>query len=207
MGQAADHGLLCCENDAKTAREKLQKQAKDADENVDLCYAEQLTVLSKCLQQLRKEIQEELLQKEYALDKYLEHLKSLQNEFDGIKRSYESQRKKASNWKFLSSIKKDLEHGTQKVSNQYKALKMLTDSLEFVPVSHPNLLLGHLFAYAHPCTSGVIDLPHSIVHNTKVDFTIQARNFKGENCLKGGHQVLVKLKSAAGNSTIKKGQG
>ena len=51
----------------------------------------------------------------------------------------------------------------KEVSDKYKTLNTLpveTDSIEFVPVSNPNLLLGHLFTSAHPHTSKVVNLPH-----------------------------------------------
>jgi len=133
------------------------------------------------------------------LNAQLEKLKSLENALDDLKN--DSQVEKIPNRKFLS---RHIKQGLQEVSDKYKILNTLpveTDSIEFVPVNNPNLLLGHLFTSAHPHTSEVVDLPHNIVHNTKVDFTIQTRNFKGEKCTKGGHHILVELKSASGNIT------
>jgi len=47
-------GLSKKKDGIKNAREILQKQAKETDENVDKCYAEQLTKLNKHHQQLKK---------------------------------------------------------------------------------------------------------------------------------------------------------
>jgi len=83
-------------------------------------------------------------------------------------------------------------------------LPVETDSIEFVPVNNPNLhylLLGDLFTSARPHTLEVVDLPHSIGYNTKVDFIIQTGNCKGEKCTKGRHHISVELKSATGNVT------
>ena len=112
---------------------------------------------------------------------------------------------KTPNHKVLPKKKENIEKSMQEVSDKYKTLYTLpveTDSIEFVPVDNPNLLLGHLFTSAHPHTSKVVDLPHNIGYNSNVDVTIQTRNCKVEKCTKGGHHILVELKSATGNVTI-----
>jgi len=176
---------------------KVQKQVKEVDEMIDKCYIEQLSKLNKHHQQLKKQLQDELSRKNIALTTQLEGIKSVQ---DNVKKEHEGLQK-FSDCTVLSK-KKDLE---QEVSDKYKTLNPVeTDSIEFVAVSNPNPLLGHLFTSAHPRTSEVVDLPQSIGYNTKVDFTIQTRNSKGEKCTKGGHHISVQLKSVTGNITIEK---
>ncbi|XP_065889263.1 E3 ubiquitin-protein ligase TRIM71-like [Dysidea avara] len=199
-----------CENLSKaekniiSMKDKIQRQVKQIDIIIDEHYAEQLTKLNKHHLQLKKQLQDELSQKEEAVTTQLEDIKSVQDQLAKMKKQREAL-EKIPDLKVLSKKKEDIEKGMKEVSEKYKTLNTLpveTDSIEFVPVNNPNLLLGHLFTSAHPHTSEVVDLPHNIGYNTKVDFTIQTRNCKGEKCTKGGHHISVELKSVTGNVTI-----
>ncbi|XP_065889262.1 E3 ubiquitin-protein ligase TRIM71-like [Dysidea avara] len=185
-------------------RDKIQKQVTEVDEMIDKCYTEQLTKLNEHHQQLKKKLQDEISQKEIALATQLRGVKSVQDQLANMKKQREGL-EKTTDLKVLSKKKEDIEKSMKEVSDKYKTLNTLpveTDSIEFVPVNNPNLLLGHLFTSAYPHTSEVVDLPHNIGYNTKVDFTIQTRNCKGEKCTKGGHHILVELKSVTGDVTI-----
>ena len=171
-----------------TMKDKIQKQVTEVDEMIDKCYTEQLTKLNEHHQQLKKQLQDELSQKEIALTTQLKDIKSIQDQLTNMKKQREGL-DKTPDHKVLSKKKEDIEKSMKEVSDKYKTLNTLpveTDSIEFVPVSNPNILLGQLFTSAHPHTSEVVDLPHNIGYNTKVDFTIQTR----------------KLKSVTGNVTI-----
>jgi len=91
------------------------------------------------------------------------------------------------------------------VGDKYKTLSILpveTDSIEFVPVNNPNLLLGHLFTSAHSHTSEVVDLPQKICINTKIEFRVATRYTENVKCSKGGCQVSTQLKTVTGNVII-----
>ena len=185
-------------------RDKIQKQVTEVDEMIDKCYTEQLTKLNKHHQQLKKQLQDELSQKEIALTTHLKDVKSIQDQLANMKIQRDGL-EMTPDHNVLSKKKEDIEKSMKEVSDKYKTLNtqpVETDSIEFVHVHNPNLLLGHLFTSAHPHTSEVVDLPHNIGYNTKVDFTIQTRNCKSEKCTKGGHHVSVELKSVTGNVTI-----
>ena len=185
-------------------KHKIQKQVKQVDDMIDKCYAEQLTKLNEHHQQLKKQLQDELSQKEIALTAQLEDIKSIQDQLVNMKKQRDGL-ERTPDRKVLSKKKEDIENSMQEVSDKYKTLNTLpveTDSIEFVSVNNRNLMLGHLFTSAHPHTSEVVNLPHNIGYNTKVDFTIQTRNCKGEKCTKGGHHISVELKSVTGNVTI-----
>ena len=187
-----------------TMKDKILKQVTEVDEMIDKCYTEQLTRLNEHHQELKKQLQDELSQKEIALTTQLEDIKSVQDQLANMKKQREGL-EKTTDRKVLSKKKEDIEKSMKEVSDKYKTLNTLpveTDSIEFVPVNNPNTLLGHLFTSAYPHTSEVVDLPHNIGYNTKVDFTIQTRNCKGEKCTKGGHHISVELKSVRGNVTI-----
>ena len=73
------------------------------------------------------------------------------------------------------------------------------DNFEFVPAESYSFLLGHLFTFANPHTSEVINLPGFAYCGCKVEFKIIAKHSKGKNCTKGGSQVCVQLKSFTGD--------
>ncbi|XP_065889227.1 E3 ubiquitin-protein ligase TRIM71-like isoform X2 [Dysidea avara] len=192
--------LSKAEKNLISMKHKILKQVKEINEMIDNCYTEQLTKLNEHHQQLKKQLQDELSQKEMKLTTQLEDIKSVQVQLANMKKL-----ENIPDHKLLSKKKEDIEKSMKEVSDKYKTLNTLpikTDSIEFVPVDNPNLLLGQLFTSAHPHTSEVVDLPRNIGYNTKVDFTIQTRNCKGEKCTKGGHHISVELKSVTGNVTI-----
>ncbi|XP_065888539.1 E3 ubiquitin-protein ligase TRIM71-like [Dysidea avara] len=196
--------LTKTKKDIINMKSKLENQAKKAIKMIDRCYAEQLTKLNEHHQQLKKQLQDELSQKEEALTTQLEDIKSVQDQLANIKKQREGL-ERTTDRKVLSKKKEDIEKSMKEVSDKYKTLNTLpveTDSIQFVPVNNPNILLGHLFTSAYPHTSEVVDFPHNIGYNTKVDFTIQTQNCKGEKCTKGGHHISVELKSVTGNVTI-----
>ena len=196
--------LTKAKEDINLMKGKIENQAKKIEKLLDKCHEEQIARLNEHHQQLKKQLQDELSQKEIALTTQLEDIKSVQDQLSNMKKQREGL-EKTPNRKVLSKNKEDIEKSMKEVSDKYKTLNTLpveTDSIEFVPVNNPNLLLGHLFTSAHPHTSEVVDLPHNIGYNTEVDFTIQTRNCKGEKCTKGGHHVSVELKSVTGNVTI-----
>ena len=185
-------------------KDEIENQVKKIENMIDKCYTEQLAKLNECHKQLKKQLQGELLQKKEKLTTQLEGIKTVQDELANMKKQREGL-EKISYRKVLSQKKKDIKKSVQEVSEKYKMLNTLpveTDSIKFVPVNNPNLLLGHLFTSAYPNTSEVVGLPRNIGHNSKVDVAIQTRNCKVEKCTKGGHQVSVELKSATGNVTI-----
>jgi len=194
--------LSHAEQDIFVMKEKVVKQAEEANELIDKCYVDLLIKLNKQHKQLKKRLQDELLRKEKALRTQLGYVKTVQDQMENVKKQCKIL-ENLSDCKILSKKKREIQKNLKEVGNRYKTLNTLpveTDSIEFVPVNNPNLLLGHLFTSAHPHTSKVVDLPHSISYNTKVDFTIQARNSKGERCIKGGDQISVELKSVTGNT-------
>ena len=194
--------LSKAEKNLISMKHKILKQVTEVNEMIDKCYTEQLTKLNEHHQQLKKQLQDELSLKEIALTAQLEDIKSVQDQLANMKKL-----EKIPDCKALSKKKEDIEKSMKEVSDKYKTLNTLpveTDSIQFVPVDNPNLLLGHLFTSAHPHTSEVVDLPHNIGYNTKVDFTIQTRNCKGEKCTKGGHHILAELKSVRSNVTVRK---
>ena len=194
--------LSKAEKNLISMKHKILKQVKEINEMIDKCYTEQLTKLNEHHQHLKKQLQDELSQKEMKLTTQLEDIKSVQDQLANMKKL-----ENISDHKVLSKKKEDIQKSMKEVSDKYKTLNTLpveTDSIEFVPVDNPNLLLGYLFTSAHPHTSEVVDLPHNIGYNTKVDFTIQTRNCKGEKCTKGGHHISVELKSITGNVIIEK---
>ena len=156
-------------------KDKIQKQATRIDEIIDKCLADQVAKLNEHHQELKKQLQDELSQKEEALTTQLKDIKSVQDQLANMKKQREGL-KKTSDHKVLPKKKEVIEKSMQEVSDKYKTLNTLpveTDSIEFVPVNNLNLLLGHLFTSAHPHTSEVVDLPHNIGYNSNVDVTIQ----------------------------------
>ncbi|XP_065889264.1 E3 ubiquitin-protein ligase TRIM71-like [Dysidea avara] len=196
--------LTKAKKDINLMKGKIENQAIKIEKLFDKCHEEQIARLNKHHQQLKKQLQDELSQKEIALTTQLEDIKSVQDQLANIKKQREGL-EKTTDRKVLSKKKEDIEKSMKEVSDKYKTLNTLpveTDSIQFVPVNNPNILLGHLFTSAYPHTSEVVDLPHNIGYNTKVDFTIQTRNCKDEKCTKGGHHISVELKSVTGNVTI-----
>ena len=202
--QEMSENLSKAEETITAMKDKIQKQVEQVDAMIDKCYTEQLTKLNEHHQQLKKQLQDELSHKEIALTTQLEDIKLVQDQLVNMKKQHDGL-EKTPDRKILFKKKEDIESSMKEISDKYKTLNTLpveTDSIEFVPVNNPNLMLGHLFTSAHPHTSEVVNLPHNIGYNTKVDFTIQTRNSKGEKCTKGGHHISVELKSVTGNVTI-----
>ena len=196
--------LTKAKKDINLMKGKIENQAIKIKKLLDKCHEEQIARLNEHHQQLKKQLQDELSQKGEALTTQLEDIKSVQDQLANMKKQHGGL-EKTTDRKVLSKKKEYIEKSMKEVSDKYKTLNTLpveTDSIEFVPVNNPNLLLGHLFTSAHPHTSEVVDLPHNIGYSTKVDFTIQTRNCKGEKCTKGGHHISVELKSVTGNVTI-----
>jgi len=183
---------------------KIDNQASEIEKMIDECLADQVAKLNQQHQQLKKQLLGELSQKEEALTMQLEGIQSVQDELEMMKKQRDDLAFTPARRVLLLNKKEDIEKSMQGVSDKYQSLNTLpieADSIEFVPVSNPELLLGHLFTSAHPYASEVVDLPLNISYNTKVDVAIQTRNCKGENCTKGGHFVSAELKSATGNVT------
>ena len=104
----------------------------------------------------------------------------------------------------FSTKKQDVEIHMQKVREHYKNLNtepVEYDNFEFVPAESCSFLLGHLFTFANPHTSKVINLPGIAYCGHKVEIKIISKDSKGKNCTKGGSQVCVQLKSFTGDVT------
>ena len=128
---------------------------------------------------------------------------SLQDELKTVK-ELRGGLEKTPDHKIFSTKKQDVETRMQKVSEQYKSLNTQPveyDNFEFVPAKSYSFLLGHLFTFANPHTSEVIDLPGIAYCGHRVEFKIIAKDSKGKNCTKGGSKVSVQLKSFIGDVT------
>ena len=186
-----------------STQEKIKEQASEIDQQIDKCYVEQLKELNEHHKQLKKQLRDAVSQKEDALKEQLKDVTSLQDELKGIKKLQEGL-EKTTDRKVLSTKKQDIEIHIQKVSEQYKNLNtepVEYDNFEFVPAESYSSLLGHLFTFANPHTSEVINLPGIAYCGHKVEFKIIAKDSKGKNCTKGGSQVCVQLKSFTGDVT------
>ena len=186
-----------------STQEKIKEQASEIDQQIDKCYVEQLKELNEHHKQLKKQLRDAVSQKEDALKEQLKDVTSLQDELKGIKKLQEDL-EKTTDRKVLSTKKQDMEIHMQKVSKQYKNLNtepVEYDNFEFVPAASYSFLLGHLFTFANPHTSEVINLPGIAYCGHKVEFKIIAKDSKGKNCTKGGSQVCVQLKSFTGEVT------
>ena len=186
-----------------STQEKIKEQAIEIDKEIDKCYVEQLKELNEHHKQLKKQLHDAVSQKEDALKEQLKDVTSLQDEIQGIKKLQEGLGK-TTDCKVLSIKKQDIEIHMQKVSEQYKNLNtepVEYDNFEFVPAESYSFLLGHLFTFANPHTSEVINLPGIEYCGHKVEFKIMAKDSKGKNCTKGGSQVSVQLKSFTGDVT------
>ena len=186
-----------------SSQEKIKEQATEIDQEIDKCYVEQLNQLNKHHRELKKQLRGAVSQKEDALNKQLKYVTSLQDEIKDIKKLREGL-EKTSDHKVLSTKKQDMEIHVQKVSEWYKNVNrepVEYDNFEFVPAESYSFLLGHLFTFANPHTSEVINLPGIAYCGHKVEFKIIAKDSKGKNCTKGGSQVCVQLKSFTGDVT------
>jgi len=196
--------LSNAEQDVFAMKENVVKQVKEVGEIIDKCYVDHLTKLNEQHRQLKKQLNDDVLQKEKALTTQLKCIRVAQGKAKNVKKLCQGL-KNLTDCKALSQKKRDLEKSFQEVNDQYNLLQTIpveTDSIDFVPVENPTVQLGHLFTSAHPHTSEVVDLPHNIGYNSKVDITIQTRNCKGEKYTMGGCHILVELKSASGNVTF-----
>ena len=186
-----------------STQEKIKEQASEIDKEIDKCYVEQLKELNEHHKQLKKQLRDAVSQKEDALKEQLKDVTSLQDELKGVKKLQEGL-EKTTDRKILSTKKQDIEIHMQKVSERYKNLNTEPvdyDNFEFVPAESYSFLLGHLFTFANPYTSEVINLPGIAYCGHKVEFKIIAKDSKGKNCTKGGSQVSVELKSFTGDVT------
>ena len=186
-----------------STQEKIKEQASEIDQEIDKCYVEQLKELNEHHKQLKKQLRDAVSQNEDALKEQLKDVTSLQDEVKGIKKLQEGL-EKTTDCKVLSTKKQDMEIHMQKVSERYKNLNtepVEYDNFEFVPAESYSFLLGHLFTFANPHTSEVINLPGIAYCGHKVEFKIIAKDSKGKNCTKGGGQVCVQLKSFTGDVT------
>ena len=186
-----------------STQEKIKEQASEIDQEIDKCYVEQLKELNEHHKQLKKQLRDAVSQKEDALKEQLKKVTSLQDEIKGMKKLQEGL-EKTTDRKVLSTKKQDMEIHMQKVSERYKNLNtepVEYDNFEFVPAKSCSFLLGHLFTFANPHTSKVINLPGIAYCGHKVEFKIIAIDSKGKNCTKGGSQVCVQLKSFTGDVT------
>ena len=186
-----------------STQEKIKEQASEIDQQIDKCYVEQLKELNEHHKQLKKQLRGAVSQKEDALKEQLKDVTSLQDQLKGIKKLQEGL-EKTTDCKILSTKKQDMEIHIQKVSEWYKNLNtepVEYDNFEFVPAESYSFLLGHLFTFANPHTSEVINLPGIAYCGHKVEFKIIAKDSKGKNCTKGGSQVCVQLKSFTGDVT------
>ena len=186
-----------------STQEKIKEQANEIDQEIDKCYYEQLQELNKHHKQLKKQLNEAASEKEKALKEQLNDVTSLQDELKNVKELREGL-EKTPDHKIFSTKKQDVETRMQKVSEQYKSLNTQPveyDNFEFVPAKSYSFLLGHLFTFANPHTSEVIDLPGIAYCGHRVEFKIIAKDSKGKNCTKGGSKVSVQLKSFTGDVT------
>ena len=191
------------ESNIVSTQEKIKEQASEIDQEIDKCYVEQLKELNEHHKQLKKQLRDAVSQKEDALKEQLKDITSLQDEIKGMKKLQEGL-EKTTDRKILSTKKQDIEIHMQKVSEWYKNLNtepVEYDNFEFVPAESYSFLLGHLFTFANPYTSEVINLPGIAYCGHKVEFKIIAKDSKGKNCTKGGSQVCVQLKSFTGDVT------
>ena len=186
-----------------STQEKIKEQANEIDQEIDKCYYEQLQELNKCHKQLKKQLRDAVSENEKALKKQLNNVTSLQDELKNVKELREGL-EKTPDHKIFSTKKQDVETRLQKVSEHYKSLNTQPveyDNFEFVPAKSYSFLLGHLFTFANPHTSEVIDLPGIAYCGHRVEFKIIAKDSKGKNCTKGGGKVSVQLKSFTGDVT------
>ena len=186
-----------------STQEKIKEQANEIDQEIDKCYVEQLQELNKHHKQLKKQLRDAVSQKEEALKEQLKDVTSLQDEIKDIKKLQEGL-EKTTDHKILTTEKQETEIHMQKVSEQYKNVNrepVEYDNFEFVPAESYSFLLGHLFTFANPHTSEVINLPGIAYCGHKVEFKVIAKDSKGKNCTKGGSQVCVQLKSFTGDVT------
>ena len=195
--------LSKAEDNIVNTQEKIKERASEIDQDIDKCYVEQLNQLNKHHRELKKQLRGAVSQKEDALKEQLKDITSLQDEIKDIKKMQEGL-EKTSDHKVLSTKKQDIKIYMQKVSEQYKNVNrepVEYDNFEFVPAESYSFLLGHVFTFANPHTSEVVNLPGIAYCGHKVEFKIIAKDSKGKNCTKGGSQVCVQLKSFTGDVT------
>ena len=159
--------------------------------------------MNKHHKQLKKQLHDALSQKEDALKRQLKDIISLKDKLIDIKKLHEGLEKTPDS-KVFSTKNQVMEVHMKKVSEQYKSLNtepLEYDNFEFVPAKSYSFLLGDLFTFANPHTSEVINLPGIAYCRHKVEFKIIAKDSKGKNCVKGGSQVCVQLKSFTGDIT------
>ena len=195
--------LSKAETNIVSTQEKIKEQASEIDQEIDKCYVEQLQELNKHHKQLKKQLRDAVSQKENSLKEQLKDITSLQDELKGMKKLQEGL-EKTSDRKVLSTKKQDIEIHIQKVSERYKNVNrepVEYDNFEFVPAESYSFLLGRLFTFANPHTSEVINLPGIAYCGHKVEFKIIVKDSKGKNCIKGGSQLCVQLKSFTGDVT------
>ena len=197
--------LSKAEANIASTQEKIKEQASEINQEIDKCYVEQLQELDERHKQLKKQVHDAVSEKEKALQKKLMDLTLLQDELTEFSEGV----KKTPDRKISSIRKEDIESRMQKVSDQYKTLNthdvqpVVYDTLEFVPIKTctSNSLLGDCFITANPLTSEVVNLPSTKYCNSKVEFTVIAKDSQGKICTKGGAQISVQLKSFTGDVT------
>ena len=192
------------ETNILSAQEKMKEQASEIDQEIDKSYHKQLQELNKHHRDLKEQLHKAVSQKQEALEKQVKNVISLRDEAVKLKASSKAL-KKTPDHKVFSTKKQDIEIHVQNVSEQYKSINtepVEYDNFEYVPVGSYSFLLGHLFTFANPYTSEVINLPGNPYCGDKVEFKIIAKDSKGKNCTKGGSQVCIQLKSFTGDVTV-----
>ncbi|XP_065889278.1 E3 ubiquitin-protein ligase TRIM45-like [Dysidea avara] len=111
--------LSKAEETIMTMKDKIQKQVTLVDDMIDKCYTEQLTKLNEHHQELKKQLQDELSQKEIALTTQLEDIKSVQDQLANMKKQREGL-EKTTDRKVLSTKKEDIEKSMKEVVTSTK---------------------------------------------------------------------------------------
>ena len=168
-----------------STQEKIKEQASEIDQEIDKCYVERLQKLNEHHQKLKKDLHHAVSQKETALKKQLEEIKSVQDELVSMKELREDL-EKTSDHKVLSKKQQDVEDQVKEVSEKYKKLNtqpVTSYTLAFNPSQESFVKLGHL---SKDLTLEIPFVPNYIVINKKVKLHMVSKDENGQDYTKGG---------------------
>ena len=175
-------------------REKIREQSDEVNKKIDLHYDE---VIQKALEQkdeLKKQVQEIVSQKDKEVTMQLEEIECVQAKVLSVKQLSDAI-EKSSDQEVLSARSQVIDRVNQ-VTTKYKSLclhPVQLATMAFAPAKEQFPQFGLLCSTAkpNPRNCEVVGLPGYTFRDSKTEFTLITKDEDGHRCLRGGSQVFV----------------
>lgn len=191
-----------CKNLDKMVAE-IKKCGSKVEKDIDQHYNEMIQKLVEQKEQMKQQLQHEVLQKTKAIGAQMEELNCMQAEMLSIAEKRDAI-EKGSDQEMLSA-KKEVINRMLKAMNKYNKMDIQplhSATMEFMPTKEPLLQVGQLFTHIDPSAAEVTNLPQYAFANETVEFSITTKYYSGNYCSNGGSQVVVQLQYDANDTTL-----